>query len=226
MKNLKNYTILYVEDDINVQKNIAEYLNRLFKEVYVASDGKEGLALYNKHSPDGMLLDVDIPFISGLELAKEIRKTDKKVSIIMLTAYAEQDKLLKATELKLIKYLVKPVDLNNFKEALELMAQEIAENYNEYEHLYEGFRWHKAQKSLYNNSEKIVLGAKEQTLLGLLVKSRGSSVSFSTIMAEVWADEFEKEISFNSVKNLVSSLRKKLPENSITSVYSQGYMLN
>ena len=226
MKNLKNYTILYVEDDINVQKNIAEYLNRLFKEVYVASDGKEGLALYNKHSPDGMLLDVDIPFISGLELAKEIRKTDKKVSIIMLTAYAEQDKLLKATELKLIKYLVKPVDLNYFKEALELMGQEIAENYNEYEHLYEGFRWHKAQKSLYNNSEKIVLAAKEQTLLWLLVKSRGSSVSFSTIMAEVWADEFEKEISFNSVKNLVSSLRKKLPENSITSVYSQGYMLN
>ena len=226
MKDLNNYTILYVEDDPNVQKNIKEYLERFFKEVLVASDGKEGLELYKKCSPDGILLDVDIPYINGLELAKEIRKEDKKVSIIMLTAYAEQDKLLKATELKLVKYLVKPVDLINFKEALELMAQEIDENSKEIEKIGDGYFWHKINKTLHSASEKIVLSSKEQLLLELLIENRANSVSFATIMATVWADEFEKEISFNSVKNLVSSLRKKLPKNTIVNVYSQGYMFS
>ena len=226
MNNLKNYTILYVEDDLNVQKNISEYLKRLFKEVIVASDGKEALGLYKKYKPNGMLLDVDIPHINGLNLAKEIRSIDKKVSIIMLTAYTEQDKLLKATELKLVKYLVKPVDLTKFKEALELMSNEISENSNEFVDLGEGYKWHTEHKVLYKNSEKISLSSKEHTLLELLINNRANSVSFATIMADVWADEFEKEISFNSVKNLVSSLRKKLPKNSIVSVYSQGYMLN
>ncbi len=226
MNNLKNYTILYVEDDLNVQQNITEYLKRIFNKVIVASDGKEALELYQQNKPDGMLLDVDIPYINGLYLAKEIRKIDKRVSIIMLTAYAEQEKLLKATELKLVKYLVKPVDLVNFKEALKLMSQEIAENNQEFENIGDNYLWHKTNKILYNGSTKVRLSRKEQLLLELLLKNRANSVSFTTIMAEVWADEFEREISFNSVKNLVSSLRKKLPKHCIISVYSQGYIIN
>ena len=226
MNNLKNYTILYVEDDLNVQQNITEYLKRIFNKVVVASDGKEALELYQQNRPDGILLDVDIPYINGLDLAKEIRKIDKRVSIIMLTAYAEQEKLLKATELKLVKYLVKPVDLINFKEALKLMSQEIAENNQEFENIGNNYLWHKTNKILYNGSTKVRLSRKEQLLLELLLKNRANSVSFATIMAEVWADEFEREISFNSVKNLVSSLRKKLPNNCIISIYSQGYIIN
>ena len=226
MNNLKNYTILYVEDDLNVQQNITEYLKRIFNKVIVASDGKEALELYQQNKPDGMLLDVDIPYINGLYLAKEIRKIDKRVSIIMLTAYAEQEKLLKATELKLVKYLVKPVDLVNFKEALKLMSQEIAENNQEFENIGDNYLWHKTNKILYNGSTKVRLSRKEQLLLELLLKNRANSVSFTTIMAEVWADEFEREISFNSVKNLVSSLRKKLRKHCIISVYSQGYIIN
>jgi len=226
MNNLKNYTILYAEDDLNVQKNISEYLNRLFKEVIIASDGKEALELYNKYKPDGILLDVDMPYINGLELAKEIRAMDKKVSIIILTAYTEQNKLLKAAELKLVTYLIKPVDLTKFKEALALMSKEITEHSSDFEDLGDGYKWHIGHKALYKNSDKISLSSKEYILLELLIKNRANSVSFATIMAEVWAEEFEKEISFNSVKNLVSALRKKLPKNSIVSVYSQGYKLN
>ena len=90
----------------------------------------------------------------------------------------------------------------------------------------EGYKWHSEHKVLYKNSEKISLSSKEHTLLDLLINNRANSVSFVTIMADVWADEFEKEISFNSVKNLVSSLRKKLPKDCIVSVYSQRYILN
>ena len=226
MKNLlKNYTILYVEDEPSVQKNMLEYLEGYFKEVFVASDGKDGLEKYNNHKPDAMLLDVDLPYMDGLSLAKEVRAIDKKVSIVMLTAFTEQDKLLKATELKLVKYLVKPIDIIAFKETLDLLAQELTDVSKDIVMLENGYSWNLNSESLYCNQEKIDLTTKEILLIKLLIENRHSSISFETIMAEVWVDDFDKEISFNSVKNLVSSLRKKLPKDCLKSVYGKGYML-
>jgi len=226
MKNLlKNYTILYVEDEPSVQKNMLEYLEGYFKEVFVASDGKDGLEKYNNHKPDAMLLDVDLPYMDGLSLAKEVRAIDKKVSIVMLTAFTEQDKLLKATELKLVKYLVKPIDIIAFKETLDLLAQELIDSSKDIVMLENGYSWNLNSESLYCNQEKIDLTTKEILLIKLLIENRHSSISFETIMAEVWVDDFDKEISFNSVKNLVSSLRKKLPKDCLKSVYGKGYML-
>ena len=226
MKNLlNNFTILYVEDEPNVQKSMQEYLKSYFKEVFVASDGKEGLEKYHKHKPDAMLLDIDLPYLDGLSLAKEVRAIDKKVSIVMLTAFTEEDKLLKATELKLLKYLVKPIDIVAFKETLDLLAQELADTSKDVVILDNGYSWNKSTESLYFNKEKIELTIKEILLLKLLIDNRHSSISFETIMAEVWVDDFDKEISFNSVKNLVSSLRKKLPKDCLKSVYGKGYML-
>ncbi len=226
MKNLlKNFTILYVEDEPSVQKSMLEYLKSYFKEVFVASDGKEGLEKYHAHKPDAMLLDVDLPYLDGLSLAKEVRAVDKKVSIVMLTAFTEQEKLLKATELKLLKYLVKPIDIVAFKETLDLLAQELTDSSKDVIVLGNGYSWNLNSESLYFNRDKIELTTKEILLLKLFIENRHSSISFETIMAEVWVDDFDKEISFNSVKNLVSSLRKKLPKDCLKSVYGKGYML-
>lgn len=224
-KLLKNYTILYVEDEPSVQKSMLEYLKSYFKEVFVASNGKEGLEKYYTNKPDAMLLDVDLPYLDGLSLAKEVRSVDKKVSIVMLTAFTEEDKLLKATELKLLKYLVKPIDIVAFKETLDLLAEELADVSKDIVILDNGYSWNTSSESLYCNKEKIELSTKEILLLKLLIDNRHNSISFETIMAEVWVDEFDKEISFNSVKNLVSSLRKKLPQDCLKSVYGKGYML-
>ncbi len=226
MKNLlKNFTILYVEDEPSVQKSMLEYLKSYFKEVFIASDGKEGLEKYHEHKPDAMLLDVDLPYLDGLSLAKEVRAVDKKVSIVMLTAFTEQEKLLKATELKLLKYLVKPIDIVAFKETLDLLAQELTDTSKDVIVLGNGYSWNLNSESLYFNRDKIELTTKEILLLKLFIENRHSSISFETIMAEVWVDDFDKEISFNSVKNLVSSLRKKLPKDCLKSVYGKGYML-
>ena len=226
MKNLlKNFTILYVEDEPSVQKSMLEYLKSYFKEVFVASDGKEGLEKYHEYKPDAMLLDVDLPYLDGLSLAKEVRAVDKKVSIVMLTAFTEQEKLLKATELKLLKYLVKPIDIVAFKETLDLLAQELTDSSKDVIVLGNGYSWNLNSESLYFNRDKIELTTKEILLLKLFIENRHSSISFETIMAEVWVDDFDKEISFNSVKNLVSSLRKKLPKDCLKSVYGKGYML-
>lgn len=221
---LKNYTILYVEDDSYLQKNMQEYLNGFFKEVYIASNGKEGLEKYHLYKPDSLLLDIDLPLLDGLSLAKEIRKADKKISIVMLTAFSNKEQLLEATELKLLKYLIKPVNLDEFKKMLELLAVELSQNNCNCVALSQGYSWDKINKILYYNFNVIDLSVKEQKLLDIFISNRGKSVSFETIMALVWEDSFDRSISFNSVKNLVSSLRKKLPEGYIKNVYGKGYI--
>ena len=98
-------TLLYAEDEEITRINYAKYLSRFFDKVYEASDGKEALEIYKAKKPDILLLDIDMPHIDGLEVARRIREKDKKCRIIMLTAIKDVDKLIFATELNLTKYL-------------------------------------------------------------------------------------------------------------------------
>jgi DNA-binding response OmpR family regulator len=94
---LKNYTLIYVEDEPEVKKDMEEYLSAYFKTLYSASDGEVALELYHKHRPNVLLLDISIPKISGLDLANEIRQHDDELKIIMLTAHDDTKRLLAAT---------------------------------------------------------------------------------------------------------------------------------
>ncbi len=227
MKNiLKEFNILYAEDDKSVQDSVVEYLKRYFKEVHVANNGKEALELYEQKKVDVLLLDIDMPYLDGLSFAKIVRASNKEIPIVMITAFTDTDKLLKATELNLSKYLVKPVEPKAFKEVLEKVAEHLHSNTKGYVALKENYSWDKEKKELFKGSTLIELSTKEQILLGLLAKEKGKTVLFTDIMAFVWEDDFDAEISIESVKFQVSMLRKKLPKDSIKNVYGRGYVLN
>ena len=225
LETLKNHSILYVEDEPKIQVLIEKYLKHFFKTVYVASTGIEALERYEEYHPDVMLLDIDLPLRSGLEVAQDIRKTNKSIKIIMLTAYADQEKLLLATELRLTKYLIKPLDPKYFKEVMHLLAQELMEDSPQWIHIASHCIWDSMHETLNIENKLIPLTQKEQHLFKLLVKHKGTSVSYEDIMIAVWEDAFEKDISIDAVKILVSRIRKKLPEKCITSVYGKGYIL-
>jgi len=191
----------------------------------VASDGKKGLALYERYHPDVLILDINLPYISGLDIAKIVRQHDQTVKIVMLTAHTEQDKLLAATELKLTKYLIKPLAPKLFKETMELLAEELKLNPSRFVNLSATCVWNKAQEVLRINDIRVPLTEKEQRLLKLLIEHKGVSVSCEDIMISVWEDAFDKEISKDSIKNQISHLRKKLPDVCIDAVYGKGYKL-
>ena len=222
---LKNHTILYVEDEPEIQKNIAEYLESYFDTVYLASHGKEALEQYNKHNPDVLLLDINIPFIDGLSVAKEIRQKNNYVKIIMLTAHTETERLLTATELNLTKYLVKPITPKLFKDSLLLLSQELLLNPLKFLHIGEGYIWDKENEILLLENKPYKLVDKEHRLLKLFIRQKGKITSYEDIMIAVWEDAFEKDISIDSVKNQIRHLRKKLPDGCIDSIYGKGYML-
>ena len=222
---LKNYSILYVEDEIEIRNNFVEYLESYFSMVYVASDGLEAILLYEQHHPDVLLLDINLPHVDGLSVAKEIRKVDKSVKIIMLTAFTDTDKLLRATELKLTKYLVKPINLKRFKETLQLLVNELILTAPDLIFFGKDCTWNEREQTLCVSGKAVQLTDKESELLKLFLSKKEKMVTFIDIMLTLWSDAYEREISIGSVKNQVYLLRKKLPEGCIVGIYGKGYRL-
>jgi len=124
---LENLTVLYVEDDIDTQRLIKQILISLAKEVYVASEGKEGLALFKEKCPDIVLTDICMPKMDGLEMAKEIRELDSTQPIAIFTAFDDPSYLKKAAELDIGTYLLKPFDREQFFNSMNYLAM-MAEN--------------------------------------------------------------------------------------------------
>ena len=129
--NVSRYAILFVEDEVDIRKNYVTYLKMFFKDVYEASDGKEGYEVYKEKKPDILILDINMPKLSGLELLKKIRQDDSKTKAIMLTAHSDANLLLEAVELKLTKYLIKPISRDELKESLNLVVSELDNYFNE-----------------------------------------------------------------------------------------------
>ncbi len=111
-------SILYVEDNPSLQKNATKLLEKFFSVVYVASDGAEGLKLFQQHRPHIVLTDIKIPHLDGMEMAKRIHHMAPDTKIIVLSAFDEKKYLYKAIELCLFRFLKKPVSLHDLSTVL------------------------------------------------------------------------------------------------------------
>lgn len=223
---MKDYSILYAEDETIIRINIAQQLNTFFQDVIVAKDGEEALNLFKQKDPDVVMLDINMPKMDGLKVARYIRMQNQDVPIIILTAYTESTLLLDAIDLSITKYLVKPLTKSKLKEALLDILKRLDKNSIYRMKLADNCHWHKGEQNLYHHDAKVDLTAREKSLLQLLIQKYKKNVSKEEIIVHVWADKYMEEISLDTIKKLVSNLRKKLPEGCLTSVYGSGYILS
>ena len=91
---LSQLTVLYVEDEAFTRAMFTEFLERLVGTLLVAENGEQGLAAFHAHKPGIIISDVLMPVMDGLTMAEEIRKVDKQVPIIIMTAFDESSYLL------------------------------------------------------------------------------------------------------------------------------------
>ncbi|MAC83916.1 MAG: regulator [Arcobacter sp.] len=222
MEKFKNYTILYVEDDEGVRTINSRFLNRMFKKLYEAKDGEEGLALYKKYHPDIILTDIRMPKIDGITLSKNIRKTDKDTKIIISTAFSDKDYLLEAIELRLEKYIIKPLTSRNLIPALLKAIEDLEKNKDEKVVLTKGFYYSNTTSLFYKDEKVLELNKKELLFLKLLVLNKDKVVSYQEIEQYVWEDEY---MSLNSLRTTIGFLRKKIPFNCIKNISNMGYKL-
>ncbi|MCV6607287.1 MAG: response regulator [Campylobacterales bacterium] len=227
MNNLKTKTLLYAEDEPAVQTQYGTYFKNIFQEVYLAQDGQKALILFKEKKPDGVILDINMPQISGIELTKKIKKIAPKTPVILLTSRSDKETLKEAIELQLLTYLEKPVKRDDIKNALEKLSKKLHDkdliklwknltNFN--------YTWNIKNKTLYSNSEQIKLTKKETLLLTLFIEKK-SVCTYQDIYEYVWQDD-DKEYNESTIKTLLSTLKLKLPKNAIKNRYGMGYYIN
>jgi len=120
---LKQFSLLYVEDDESIREQLAQFLKRRVGEFHIATNGAEGLELYRTHRPDLVVSDILMPEMNGLEMAEQIKAIDPNVPIIVTTAFNETDYFLKAIQIGVDNYVLKPVDADLLGKALLKSAQ-------------------------------------------------------------------------------------------------------
>ncbi len=108
---LKINSILYVEDEKNIQEELSKFLKMFCNNLYLADDGVQGLSLYKKYNPDLIISDIKMPFMNGIDMAYKIREINEAASIIFTTAFSDSDFFQKAIELQVDGYIIKPIDL-------------------------------------------------------------------------------------------------------------------
>ncbi len=111
--------ILVVDDDEAIRSIFKDYLEILNYDVVMAVDGEDALNKFVPGAFDGVISDMTMPKISGLDLLKKIRTQDKKVFVIMITGYPTIDNAVNAIKEGVYDYLVKPIQLEDIQIKLE-----------------------------------------------------------------------------------------------------------
>ena len=219
---LKNLTLLYVEDEPLIRQNAVEYLSRICDNVLEAKNGMEALEVYKKHEPHIIISDIKMPKMNGLEMAEEIRRTDKETPIIIATAHTEVEYLLKAVELQLIKYIVKPITSAKLNEALTMAYHCLEEKKENILYIDKKTLYDSLNRTLIIDKKLIKLTKNEQLLLELLVKHHQRAITYEEIESKIWAYD---GMSKDALRSLVRALRKKLQGDFIENISGIGYAL-
>jgi DNA-binding response OmpR family regulator len=220
---IEDISILIAEDETKLLNSMVEYLQLFFTDVYATQDGKEAYRVYQEKHPDIIIADIHMPLLDGLSLIKKIREKDKRTKIIITTAHSDKEKLLKAIELNLVKYLIKPVQSDTLKTLLFSLVEELREN-SILIPLKDGYRWDKAEEKLFQGGNEVPLKPKEKKVLSLLISKAGESVSSIDIYNHLYEDQPERDFSSNAVTSLIKRLRQKLPKETLKSSYGVGYI--
>ena len=219
---LKTLNLLYVEDSDILREEFSKSLSSFFSTVYEAQNGIEALTIYEKKDIHMIITDNRMPMMDGLELIEEIRKKDEDIPICIMTAFSEKDELLKATRLKLVDYIIKPIRQNALKETLSRCVKEIQKKKALDLYITDTISYSPLKKVLKIDDIDHPLQSKEALLLELFLKHQGKVITKEMISDIVYDGEMMSE---GGLKNLILKLRKKLGEKRIETRRGSGYLL-
>ncbi|HBJ00264.1 MAG TPA: DNA-binding response regulator [Lysinibacillus sp.] len=218
-----NYNILVVEDDLEIQELIKQFLMTQNYTIEVASDGVEGIKRLNTQSFDLILLDVMLPNLNGFEVAKMLRN-QSNIPIIFLTALEEEQDQMKGFDLGIDDYITKPFSFHVLIRRVQAVLRRSNHknwgnhlNFNELNVDCDGYK-------AYVNKEEIPLTTKEFEILQLLLHNEKKVLTREIIVEKVWGYDYSGETRM--VDTHIKNLRKKLNLPYIKTVKGIGYKID
>jgi len=216
--------LLIIEDETNIAEPLKKALEKRKFAVDLAFTGKEGYEKARINKYDCLILDLNLPGMDGLDVAKKLRVEHNDVPILMLTARTLRSNSNDGFEAGTDDYLTKPFD---FKELLYRIQALIKRSTHVLDPLISAgditldTRGLKAKKS----GRDVQLNAKEYGILEYLLRNKGKVVSQEELLEHVWNQEVD---SFTqTVRTNIKTLRKKVdPEKNIIKTFKgKGYVI-
>ena len=219
---LKGLSILYAEDEESIREMLKDVLKDEFKRFVTAENGVIALEKFKENGFDIVITDIEMPRMDGFRLTEEIKKISKKTPVILLTAYSEKERLFRAIDVGVIKYLVKPFTPEKLLEIIcEISKKEL--EIDKKILLAENLYYDKLRKEVVDqNDVPIKLTKKELKFLELLIKNRGRIVTLQEIENTIWESE---NFTHTALRALVKRVRQKTSKELIKNFPGIGYKL-
>ena len=123
----KDLKVLYVEDNKEERDLTVEILENFFSDITVATNGEEGFEKFQNSDFDLVLTDINMPKVDGITLTRMIREIDKRVPIVIITAYNQTDFLINSIDLGVSNYILKPFELEQFMLAIKKVSNKLTD---------------------------------------------------------------------------------------------------
>ena len=217
-----NTSILVMEDDVNIQELIVEFLKAEGYDVYYASDGLEGIQLFKKKEYDLVLLDIMMPNLDGYSVCKMIRQTSN-VPIIFLTALNEESNQLKGFELECDDYITKPFSFNLLIQRVKAVLRRGRINISSDLLIFEKLKLDLNTYSVQIDDQNIELTLKEFNILKMLIEKYPQVVTRENLLDSIWGYDYYGDTRI--VDAHIKNLRKKIILPYIKTVKGIGYTL-
>ena len=218
--------VLLAEDEASLGMIVKESLETRNFTVFHALNGEEASKIYLEEKPDILVLDVMMPLKDGFTLAKEIRKTDKTIPIIFLTAKSQTSDVIEGFNLGGNDYLKKPFSMEELIVRIKSLLNRIELKPNIENIKIGNYTFNFTKQTLIHSSEIVQLTHREAELLFYLVEKKNEVLDRTFILNKLWGnDDF---FNARSMDVFISKLRKKLRKDDtiqIMNVRGFGYKL-
>ena len=217
-----NTSILVMEDDVNIQELIVEFLKAEGYDVDFAGDGLEGIQLFKKKGYDLVLLDIMMPNLDGYSVCKMIRKASN-VPIIFLTALNEESEQLKGFELECDDYITKPFSFNLLIQRVKAVLRRGKNNLSNDYLSFEKIKLDLNTYSVQLEDKNIELTLKEFNILKTLIEKYPQVITRESLLDSIWGYDYYGDTRI--VDAHIKNLRKKICLPYIKTVKGIGYTL-
>ncbi len=219
--------ILVVEDDAQIQELIVEFLGSQEYIVDTANDGVEGYEKFKENDYDLVILDVMMPKLDGYSLCKMIKKNNKQIPVMFLTALGDEESEVKGFDLEADDYISKPFSFNILikrVEALLRRCNDTSENKNENIFSFEELRLDEKLFKGYVEEEELELTLKEFNILKLLIQNYPMVVSREMLMDKIWGYDYYGDTRV--IDAHMKNIRRKIKVDYIKTIKGVGYVLD
>ena len=220
--------ILLVEDDPSLGQILKEYLEIKSYKVSLGANGKIGLELFLKNEFDFCILDIMMPVMDGFELAEHIRKVDKIIPVLFLSAKSMKDDRIKGLEIGADDYLTKPFSMEELLLRIKAILKRTNKEPLSHEKVFNigMFTFDYKQQVINGNDNSKKLTTKENELLYHLCRKMNTVLTRDEALLKIWGDD--SYFTSRSMDVFITKLRKHFKEDpsiKIMNVHGEGFKL-